>query len=208
MGKEVAENQKLLQEIIGFLNRMDHGNSLKFFRELDIAKYQSELISKFNAFIDKLVAALNAIKNKLDWFISKDMQRAIDTWVVQFTELKRLGGKMIPQAVKDLNQRLKAMQQVIYKAEWHTVQPGAKNITYEHEARLVEGGPKPKPKRVGWTKNKFEDYHHVDGWPDLRKKTKIGSDGTKTNETMAAFSGPLTAVTLKGEGRFIVYCYL
>lgn len=198
MGKETAENQKLLQEIIGFLNRMDHGNSLKFFRELDITKYQPDLIKQFNAFADKFVAALTAIKNKLGWFISKDMKRAIDTWITQFAELKRLGAKMIPKAVKDLNERLKAMQQVMYKAEWHTVQPGGKNITYEHEARLVEGGPKPRPKRTGWKNNKYEDYQHVEGWPDLRSRTKIKADGGKLNKTIEAFSGPMVAVPLKG----------
>ena len=200
MGKDAAENQKLLQEIIGFLNRINHGDSLKFFRELDIGKYQSQLINKFNAFADKLVEALTAIKTKLDWFISKDMRRSIDTWITQFTELKRLGGKMIPQAVKDLNQRLKMMQQVVYQAEWHTVYPGVKNVTREHEARLVEGGPKLKPKKVGWKKNTLADYEHVDTWPDLRLKTKEDSvTGKKTYTAIAAFSGPLTNETLTGQ---------
>ena len=197
MGKEAAENQKLLQEIIGYLNRINHGNSLKFFRELDIVKYQPQLITKFNAFIDKLLEALTAIKTKLDWFISKDMKRSIDIWIVQFTELKRLGGKKIPKAVKELNERLKTLQRLIYQAEWHTVQPGVKNITYEHEARLVEGGPKIKPKTAGWKKNTLAQYEHVDTWPDLRLKTKEDLvTGEKTNTAIEAFSGKLTKETL------------
>ena len=198
MGKDAAENQKLLQEIIGFLNRINHGDSLKFFRELDITRYQSELIEQFNAFADKLVAALNAIKTKLDWFISKDMRRSIDTWITQFTELKRLGGKMIPQAVKDLNQRLKMMQQMVYQAEWHTVYPGVKNVTREHEARLVEGGPKLKPKKVGWKKNTLADYEHVDTWPDLRSKVRTTDEGVEHYDAIEAFSGPITKEPLIG----------
>lgn len=199
MGKEAAENEKLLQDIVGFLNRYNHGNSLKFFRELDIVKYQPQLIKQFDAFADKLVAALNAIKTKLDWFISRDMQRSIDIWIEQFKELKRLGGKMIPKAVKDLNERLKAMQQVVYKGEWHTVQPGVKNVTFEHEARLVEGGPKPKPKKPGWKQNKYEDYQHVAGWPDLRLKFEVKRGGKeKIYTAIESFSGTLTAVSLKG----------
>ena len=199
MGKEAAENEKLLSEIIGFLNRMDHGNSLKFFRELDIIQYQPQLIKQFEAFADKLVAALNAIKTKLDWFISKDMQRSIDIWIVQFKDLKGLGGKMIPKAAKDLNERLKAMQKVVYRGEWHTIQPGAKNVTYEHEARLVEGGPKPKPKKVGWKKNTYADYQHVEGWPDLRKRAVENKDtGKFTCNEIEAFSGPITKETLTG----------
>lgn len=198
MGKEAAENEKLLQEIIGFLNRVDHGNSLKFFRELDIVKYQPQLIKQFEAFTDKLVAALNAIKTRLDWFISKDMKRRIDIWIDQFKELKRLGGKMIPKAAKDLNERLKAMQQVVYKGEWHSASAGAKNVAYEHEARLVEGGPKPKPKKVGWKKNTLADYHHVEGWPDLRKRTTKDEFGNQSSVAIEAFSGKITAETLKG----------
>ena len=199
VGKDAAENQKLLQEIVGFLNRFNHGNSLTWLRELDILKYQPQLIAKFDAFADKLVAALTAIKNKLAWFLSQDMLRTIDTWIVQFKELKKLGGTMIPKAVKDLHERLKVMQQTVYKGEWHTVYPGVKNVTYEHEARLVEGGPRLKPKKAGWKKSQYKDYQHVEGWPDLRKRAKKDEKtGQLQSDAIEAFSGPLTYVTLKG----------
>lgn len=198
VGENAVENQKVLGEIIGFLNRFNHGNSVKWFRELRIARYQSELIAKFNAFIDKLVEALSAIKSKLGWFIPKEMARAIDTWTAEFKALKPLAGKMIPQAVKELDTRLRVVQSMVYQGEWHVVQPGIKNTTFEHEVRLIEGGPKLKPKRVGWKQNRFDDYQHVDEWPDLRKKVKREKGKPERYEAIEAFSGPMTAVTLKG----------
>ncbi len=199
LGKNAAENHKILQEVVEFLNRVGHGDAVKFIKELNLLKYQSELIAKFNAFMDKLVEALRAIKSRLSWMLSNDMQQMIDRWVSQFGELKRLGSKMIPQALKDLNERLKLLQQAVYKGELHTVQVGTKNVTRESEARLVdEHAAKPKSKKAGWPQNKYEDYQHVEGWPDLRKRVKKIKGKPDSYEAIEAFSGAVKAVALKG----------
>lgn len=186
-GKNAADNHILLAEIVGFLNRIGHGNALKWFKSLDLLKYQSELIAKFTAFADKLIEALVTMRERLGWFLSKDMRAAITHWIDSFKALKPFGAKMIPQALKELNAKLKLVQQAIYKAEWHTVSPGVQNTTYEVEARLVESRRQvPAPKRDGFPNNNFYDFHPKEGWPSLRK-----SD-------IQAFSGPITPILLRG----------
>ena len=163
-GKNAADNHILLAEIVGFLNRIGHGNALKWFKSLDLLKYQSELIAKFTAFADKLIEALVTMRERLGWFLSKDMRAAITHWIDSFKALKPFGAKMIPQALKELNAKLKLVQQAIYKAEWHTVSPGVQNTTYEVEARLVERRRQvPAPKRDGFPNNNFYDFHPKEG---------------------------------------------
>jgi hypothetical protein len=137
-GKSSAESHQALQEIVAFLNRVGHGNALKFIRDLDLLKYQPELIAKFNGFCDKLIEAMRTMKDKLGGFLSLEMKDTMDIWAIRFTQLKALGGKMIPRALKELSEKLKAVQQAIYKGEVHTVTPGVKNAAREAEARLVD----------------------------------------------------------------------
>jgi len=196
-GKTAAENHKVLQEIVAFLNRVGHGNGLKFIKELDLLKYQSELIAKFNGFCDKLIEVMHTMKDKLGRFLSPEMKATMDLWATRFTQLKALGGKMIPRALKELNGKLKAVQHAIYQGEIHTAMPGVKNATREAEARLVEDmAPLPKSARNGFKANTLADYHHNDGWPDLSKNSKR-ENGKSIHPDIEAFSGGLNAIELK-----------
>ena len=188
MGKTAAENHQMIQEIVAFLNRIGRGNAVRFVKELDFAKYQREIIAKSDAFCDKMVEALNAIKDKLGWFIPPSMAQLCDAWIANFTKLKRLAARNIPQGVKELNQRLKLVQQQVYRGEWHEVVVGQKNVTYEAEARLVEDGRVAgKVERKGFSKNdSYKDFISREGWPHLR------------SGEIEAFSGPITPLLLRG----------
>lgn len=198
-GKTAAENHKVVLEVVTFLNRVGHGNAIQFIKQLDLLKYQAELIAKFNAFCDKIIEAMRAMQKKLGGMLSQSMKDAMVLWERRFTALKSQGGKMIPLALKELNTKLKAVQQAIYKGEIHTVIPGAKNATREAEARLVEDvAPLPKSARNGFKGNTIDQYHHKEGWPDL---SQIGPKNEYNEiskyEAIEAFSGAMNGVRLK-----------
>lgn len=199
-GKTVADNHAAIKEIVTFLNRVGHGNAIQFFKKLDLTTYQSQLIEKFGAFCDRIIETMQAMQNRLGSLLSQSMKDAMVLWEKRFTELKRLGNTMIPKAVKELNEKLKAVQQAIYRGEIHTVMPGVKNITREAEARLVEDvAPLPKSARKGFKPNTLADYHHKEGWPDLRQIGPRNKTGEISNhEAIKAFSGPMDGIELRG----------
>lgn len=194
-----ARDAEALAEIVQFLNRVGHGNAVKWIKSLNVLGYQAQLLGKFHTFMDTLVNALSSMRDKVGWLAPSKMKAAIDLWIERFKSLKQLGGKMIPKALKVLDERLKAIQQAVYKGEWHAAGTGTKTTVRETEARLVDGGAKPKPKvRHGHPQNKISDYQHVEGYPDLRKGTKEDRNtGKQFNETIAAFSGKIAPKELK-----------
>ena len=211
MGKTAAENHQMIQEIVAFLNRIGRGNAVRFVKELDFAKYQREIIAKSDAFCDKMVEALNAIKDKLGWFIPPSMAQLCDAWIANFTKLKRLAARNIPQGVKELNQRLKLVQQQVYRGEWHEVVVGQKNVTYEAEARLVEhyqlrqipGNPGKYPQNAALADDPEAlevVYQHKEGWPDLRKFRKEIPNHPDSYycPDIASFSGPIKPRVIEG----------
>lgn len=215
VGKETAENQKTLREIVEFLNRVGHGNAVKWLKNLDLMSYQGQIAGQFNALMDKLVEALQAIQSHFGGLLSADMKARIAGLITQFKAIKTLGGKMIPKALKDLNERLKLVQRAVYQGELHTVVPGTKNVTREAEARLVEDAASGELK---WQRPAFgkygpnlalnpakaaEFYHWKDGYPVLtgRKQPLSMPQGGKSQEVeeiIAAFHGPIRPRSING----------
>lgn len=198
VGKNVPDAEPLLREIVTFLNRVGHGNATKWIKELDLMKYQGQITAKFGELMDQLIAALQASLNHAGLLMSASMRLTAKGWIVKFQQLKAVGEKMIPRALKELHERLKLAQRAVYQGEWHTVTTGARNVTREAEARLVEDAPRSKPRmRDGFPSNSISDYHHVEGWPDLRSGATKDKFGNVTYPNIQAFSGPMRAVELK-----------
>jgi hypothetical protein len=200
VGKSAAEDKEIFQAIIQLCNRLGHGDAVKFIKELDFAKYQSKLIEGFNDVCKRIDDTLRVISDRLKSVLPKDVLAEFADLRESLAKLKERGSKMIPEGLKQLNAKLKQIQGQLYSGEWHTVTTGTKNTTREVEARLVEQGdkPRPRPKSKGYPQNKFEDYQHVDGWPDLRARKKIDKLGVIHCETIEAFSGAIKARKLTG----------
>lgn len=197
--KEVADNRAALKEIVEFLNRMGHGDAVKWAKAMSFAKYQSQIERSFNALMDKLIEVFTTFKDKLGWFTSVSMKASIDGWIAKFKGLKATGAKMIPKAIKELDAKLKDIQKAAYEGEWHTVMPGTKTAVREAEARVVEGAPRKLPAvRHGHKANTIADYRHVEGWPDLRGHSVLQKDGrTLSYPGIEAFSGAIAATEIK-----------
>ncbi len=198
LGKSAADNHILIREIIEFLNRLGHGDAVKFIQNLSFAKYTDELSKKFNEFCEKILETLRAIRSRFG-FLSSEMKTKIDQWIEWFSELKMLAGKMIPKAIKDLDERLRIIQRAIYEGNWHVVSSSSTSAkTREAEARLLENPPPPRPKGEGYPKNRYEDYVYKKDWPDLKKDSETDKFGEVHYKNIEAFSGEIKAITIKG----------
>jgi hypothetical protein len=196
--KEASENRAALKEIVEFLNRMGHGNALKWAKALSFAKYQSQIERSFHALMDKLIEVFTAFKDRLGWFTPASMKTAIAGWITKFKALNAAGAKMIPRAIKELDAKLKDIQKAVYEGEWHTVMPGTKTVVREAEARVVENAPRKLPAvRHGHKASTLTDYHHVEGWPDLWAYSEQPKNGAATFPNIEAFSGPMQAIEIK-----------
>lgn len=200
-GKSAAEDKEILRAIIQLCNRLGHGDAVTFIRQLDFTQYQQKLIEGFNTVCQRLDDTLRVISERLQSTLPKEALAEFADLRQAIAGLKEQGNRMIPEAVKELNVRLRLVQAHRYEGEWHIVQAGTRNVTREAEARLVEHGvPAPHPKSKGFPQNKFEEYHHVEGWPDLAKKARYNTVTKKWEgcELIEAFSGPIRAITIKG----------
>jgi len=212
-GKDIAHVEPVFADLVKIVNRLCHGNAVQWLRQLDLLKYQRQLVEKFGQFMDKLIETMDAISTRLSWVLSDELKASARYWSDQFKQLKALGNKMIPRALKDLNGRLKQAQKALYQGEWHAVQPGTRTITREAEARIQEfysvrelpGSPGKFPQNVSLTRRPDfleEIYKPKEGWPDLlgQKHTRElpSRQGTFYSETISTFSGPITAASKTG----------
>ena len=219
--EDVAKNAKVLEEVIAFLNRVGHGNAVKWLKELDVLKYQSQIIERFHALLDTMVATLERVKTRLASVLPDAMVATMDAWSAGLKAVRKVCDKMIPDALKELNAKLQRLQQLVYKGEWHTVVPGVRNATTEAEARLVEESHAAAQAAAhgGWAQNivrsgpdaKAADeaalakiYKPRDGLPDLtRQKGPLAGHDGEFYSLIAAFSGPIRAAELH-EGTYLL----
>jgi hypothetical protein len=204
-GKNIDEDKKILEACVWLLNKVGEGNALKFIRELDFTKYAKPIVDgakegikrtsegisyvqkKFGAVIpDKAIAHMNALKEGLE-------------------KVGALIDKMVPQALKDLNNKLKHIQSLAYQGEWHMIPGAGKAITRETEARLVHdallGKELWKLESAKFPQNTKDMFTPHVGYPDLEKEFEmldlVGGKQRKVHGVIAAFHGPITAKKLE-----------
>lgn len=220
VGKDVAQNRQLALEIIAFLNRIGHKNAEAWLKALKISAYESEILAKFGNFCDTILLALSRTKAKLGGWLPQAMLTRLEQLQSGFGQLKQKGNEMIPQAIKDLDSKLKEIQQYIRSggqttagATSHAASTGQKTTSYVEEARLNErGGGAAKvaggrftqnaanPKKTKQIAQVYDASKVKEGWPDLMAFQK--PHPVRANESIlpdiAAFNGKISAVEIKG----------
>jgi hypothetical protein len=201
--KTAAESRGLLKEIILVLNRLGIGDAAKFIKELELLKYERQVVREFGNLMDRFTLVFEKIETKLGWFIPKEMKELLAIYKKAVKELKELGSKMVPDAIKELDKRLKSIQHMIYEGEIFGIQGTGKAVTREAEARLVESSAlRAAQREMKYPKNAAEvgkewmfekHYKSKPGWPNLMKEPK-GGVYTK----IESFSGPIEAKTIPG----------
>jgi hypothetical protein len=201
-GEDAGRHAELIRDIIEFLNRVGEGNAVKFFKALDFEKYTSDITGKWRKLTQALDDVLGAVMRRAHVVIPDAMMERLRGIQDGVRKLKDIGDRMIPDSLKELNRRLKAVQKHLYEGEWHAISSDLTSATREAEARLVEEVKDGKVVKTWklenppYPPNTLEEFESRVGWPDLSKPPWVGEDGAA--RAVASFSGPIRPVRIAG----------
>ncbi|KND58031.1 hypothetical protein BVER_00333 [Candidatus Burkholderia verschuerenii] len=96
---------KLAKDIVEVLNRIGHGNAEKWLLELRFADYQAKVVDVLNRYTSAMIDGITTIRKRM--VLSAGLANRLD-WLSQGMQwLKKEGVKRIPDAVKELDQKLR-----------------------------------------------------------------------------------------------------
>ncbi|MDR0563625.1 MAG: hypothetical protein LBG78_01640 [Azoarcus sp.] len=102
------------QELIEFLTRLGKGDAKKWFLELNIMEYARSVKDTFAIFMEGFAFAFEyIIASKLSWVIPDRLLNFMDALARGLRVLKKLGERMIPEALKEFHRMLTEMQEFI-----------------------------------------------------------------------------------------------
>jgi len=175
---------------------------VKFFKALNFEAHTAEILGQWRKLSQKLDDVTELIIKKWNTVIPRSMITRLQQLQSGVRALKKIGERMIPDALKELNAKLRAVQAHLYSGEWHEIQGAMKSATREAEARLVTetvGGKTTKVWKLTdppFPPTKLDEFKKVSGWPDLSKPPWI--DPKKGGPwAIASFSGEIRAVKIK-----------
>jgi hypothetical protein len=204
---------KVAQDIVQFLNRIGHKNAEAWFKSLDVLSHQAEILQKFRAFCDTIIVSIHRYGLRFRAVLPQNLIARMEQLSHGFEQLKTLGERMIPLALKDLHSKLQELQKFIHaggkpvpgRAQVMLAQTGQKTVTYAEEARLLEGkiakpvrhagkyrqnmAPLSKPKEIA------KVYKYESGFPNLMKSP---APGQIYYPMIAAASGKIENKMLSG----------
>ncbi|GEM_PF-966001 len=204
--KEAAVASKHIREIVAFLNRLGMGDALKWVKELNLESHTGELLGKWRELTHRLEMVLDSIQSRMKSVLPKPMLEHLAQIKVKIMEVAQKGEEMIPDAVKDLHERLKAAQRQLYNGDWHDIPKNLTSETREVEARLVDvpGGKKWTVENMHFPPNGRESFFKREDWPDLAsgKYVKVDAATDKiTYKIIPCFHGPMRAIRIPGGTR-------
>jgi hypothetical protein len=194
-----------ISDFIAVLNRIGVGDSVKFIKNLDLTQYTAVMLGKWRELLQRIDTVITTTKSKIGNFLPKAYIERLEQIRNGLAALKIEGGKMIPESVKELQLKLRTIQDQMYIGEWNEIPKTLKSSTREIEARLVEtvkGGKKWVVERMEFPPARNAEYKWVKGWPDLSEGDFVekiqlpGGGDLKKFKTIEAFSGPIRAVKL------------
>jgi hypothetical protein len=192
--KSAAVIEKLIGPVMMILNRVGSGDAIKFLKELDLMKYADELKGKVRELFGRLEKVTSTILDKVSWIIPDAMVDTLERLRGGIQTLRGLIDRMIPDALKELNERLKLLQRAMYEGEWLEIPATLRLRTRENEARLIEELASDAVRKGGamaFPPNKVKDFVFGGGpWPDLETHRR-------RHEWIPGFHGPLNPVKLK-----------
>ncbi|MEN1928104.1 hypothetical protein WCE37_03740 [Luteimonas sp. MJ250] len=196
------------REITAFLNRIGLGNAERWLLQLKFADHQADIIGHFNALMNTMSMALRQIKDRMGRMMPIGLGRRIDALRQGIAELQAMGSRMIPRAVKELDQQLRELQAFVRsggettsRQSLHRVATGERAVTRADEARLIENGALPvRSSRGGFQgleavegmPETWGGYRPESGYPDLAAYSDNG-----TLPDIAAYSGRIVNRELK-----------
>jgi len=205
----VAHMVEGAKEIIEFLNRIGVKDAEKWLLKLRIGDHMKPLLEKFAHLMGALDGILMKTGEKIAG-ISPSLAKRIKTLRGNLANVRDKGTEMIPNAVKEFDQKLREIQAYIRsggettsRLALHEVATGQKVATRAEERRLIEDGVLPaRNSRGGFNQNpaspahpkKIAKYYKAEPeYPDLLRLD------TRTNSypSVAAFAGKMVNRPLK-----------
>lgn len=224
---DAAKDTELLAEVIQFLNRMGHGDAPKWLKALDIAQYQSQILGKCKDFCATVQKAIRkSLDARVGQLLPEVWRMKLEQIRAGFHALQDLADQMVPQAIKELDAKLHALQNMVYRGELHEIATGgAPKIRREAEAwleerklaRQIRQGRYPAAECLadggtteGRIRGKYQKW--IDqGWPDILRRTNKNNPafpGDTVFQTVASFHGEIKAMDagqLAGKTLFRVF---
>ncbi|WP_144141307.1 hypothetical protein [Paraburkholderia sp. BCC1884] len=210
---DAAKDAELLQEIVQFLNRMGHGDAPKWLKALDIGQYQSQLLSKVKDFCATVRLAIErSLKARVGQLLPEMWRAELERVGDGFRAVQDLADQMVPKAVKELDAKLKTLQNMVYRGEIHEITTGGMpKVRREAEAYLEERKLAREIRQGKFAstecladKGKIEAairgkyQSKIDqGWPDILADTTTevpAFRGEKVFRTLSTFHGQVAAV--------------
>ena len=203
---KAAENgsdaAKVMVEVVKVLNFAGHyGDAVKFFKALNFEAHTADILGQWRKLTQRLDDVSDVILKKWHALIPGGMITRIEQLQAGVRKLKEVGERMIPDALKELNAKLKAVQAHLYQGEWHEIGGAMKSATREAEAKLVTTTTSGSPTKVWEVTNApfpastRANFEAVKGWPDLTKPP--WTDPAKGGDwAIKSFSGEIKAVKL------------
>ncbi|MET3654895.1 hypothetical protein [Dyella japonica] len=204
-----AKTEKLAKDIVEVLNRIGHGNAEQWLLKLRFADYQAKIADALNRFTGAMIDGITAIRKRIS--MPPSMANRLDRLKSGMAWLKGEGAKRIPDAIKELDQKLREIQAYIRsggettsRVARYEVAAGEKAHTYTDERRLLEDGPLPKRSvRGGWEQNPADasdpkawaSYYTPkpeEGYPNLAQINEHTVDDEGRIKAIAANSGRMT----------------
>jgi hypothetical protein len=221
--KEAADNAPklaaLADDMVALLNRLGHRDALTWLKNLDFVQYQGQLIERCRAFCDTVILAINRYALKFGKLLPDSFVARMESVSKGFEQVKLAADKMIPQAVKELNESLKKVQAHLVaggvpppgRALVYEAQTGRRVVTYADEARLIESGAAKAVVHAGkFAQNLAGDaesirkvYQYEPGFPNLlaRKTTRtVDKQTVEFYQPIAAASGKIKNADLGEQG--------
>ncbi|WP_321932244.1 hypothetical protein [Paraburkholderia guartelaensis] len=210
---DAAKDEKLLQEVIAYLNRVGHGDAPKWLRALDVRQYQAQLVEKLKSFCSTVRRTIEkTLESHVGSVLPEQWHGQLQMVADGFGALPQEADKMVPKALDALNEKIRVLQNTAYEGEKHVLATGgAPKVARETEAELKEEVKRPPAPRGKYASIRalVEDEEGVavvkarlgpyiaKGWPDLfhgiSKMPVFGSQ--KVYKDIASFHGAITAVT-------------
>lgn len=211
---DTARNIETQEKIIQFLNRVGEGNAPKWLKALDVQSHQAVLLDKFGAFCNTMITVTNKILGStLGRALPEKWHGQLHSLVDGFASLRDMGARMIPQALRELDLKLKVIQGMVYKGNILTfATPSGRGVVRrESEAYLIERELREAPKQgtrfpsiqaeTRFRSNLSRKYQKP-GYPDMLHWEGESPAFPKKNvfTDIASFSGEITAKSAREMG--------
>ncbi|NAS06734.1 hypothetical protein GPS47_14355 [Acinetobacter haemolyticus] len=168
--KDATKVAEVAAAILAFLRKMGYGNSVQFIQKLNFAQYQGKILSEFKNGLSRMKDGFAFISQKMGGALPESVSVYVNSMGPKLDELGRLADKMIPSAIKELDQALNKVRTEIIRQmnEAGAKIGGTQTKVMTTEARLSLTASKAIASK-GHTPAPLSHFEPVEGYTDLRK---------------------------------------